>query len=122
MARDATPRSSAMPKMIRKRLIGSLLLAQPQRVAASRKRSDTGREPQPPPHRCPSFARASRSSKNEPFRDSLRRPSAFLRYGQNTILKAVPESTSHNLDVGFEFRHHPAERKVSSMLIGYARV
>jgi hypothetical protein len=47
---------------------------------------------------------------------------AFSRCVQNTVLEAVPKSTSRNLDVGFEFRHHPAERRMGPMLIGYARV
>ena len=47
------------------------------------------------------------------------RPS--LNNGQNTVAEAVPKSRSRNPDVGLEFRHHPTERRVSPMLIGYAR-
>jgi DNA invertase Pin-like site-specific DNA recombinase len=47
---------------------------------------------------------------------------AVPQYGQNTVLKAVPKTTSRILDVRFEFRHHPAETRMLPMLIGYARV
>jgi hypothetical protein len=47
---------------------------------------------------------------------------AFSQCVQNTVLEAIPKSTSRNLDVRFEFRHHPTERRMGPMLIGYARV
>jgi hypothetical protein len=47
---------------------------------------------------------------------------AFSQCVQNTVLEAIPKSTSRNLDVRFEFRHHLTERRMGPMLIGYARV
>jgi DNA invertase Pin-like site-specific DNA recombinase len=56
------------------------------------------------------------------FGTPLAAPLAVTQYHQNTVLKAVPKTTSRILDVGFEFRHHPAVRRMLPMLIGYARV
>jgi len=41
----------------------------------------------------------------ERFRNRSRDAMAFPEYRQNTVLKTVPNSTSRNLEIGFEFRN-----------------